>query len=178
LSERGDDKVGTFSKGMQQRLGLGVALLGQPELVFLDEPTSALDPLGRHDVREVIRKLRSGGTTVFLNTHLLDEAEQVCDRVCVIDHGRSVATGTLAELVGRGSSVRLKIGGLGQGWWRHFADFGTWTADGEWLTVEHVGPRRVPGLVDAIVAMGGQVEAVIPEHRTLEERFIELLRSP
>jgi ABC-2 type transport system ATP-binding protein len=178
LSERGDDKVGTFSKGMQQRLGLGVALLGQPELVILDEPTSALDPLGRHDVREVIRKLRASGTTVFLNTHLLEEAEQVCDRVCVIDHGRSVATGTLAELVGRASSVRLKVGGLSQGWWAQFGRFGTWTADGEWLTVEHMGPGRVPELVDAIVAVGGRVEAVIPEHRTLEERFIELLSSP
>ena len=178
LSERGDDKVGTFSKGMQQRLGLGVALLGQPELVILDEPTSALDPLGRHDVREVIRNLRTSGTTVFLNTHLLEEAEQVCDRVCVIDHGRSVATGTLAELVGRASSVRLKVGGLGQGWWGQFGHFGTWTADGEWLAVEHMGPGRVPELVDAIVSIGGRVEAVVPEHRTLEERFIELLSSP
>jgi ABC-2 type transport system ATP-binding protein len=177
LSDRGNDKVGTFSKGMQQRLGLGVALLGQPELVILDEPTSALDPLGRHDVRDVIRSLRAAGTTVFLNTHLLEEAEQVCDRVCVIDHGRSIATGTLAELVGRASSVRLKIGGLDQGWWRDFSDFGHWTADGEWLSVEHVASRRIPELVDAIVAIGGRVEAVVPEHRTLEERFIELLRT-
>ena len=111
LSERGNDKVGTFSKGMQQRLGLGVALLGQPELVILDEPTSALDPLGRHDVRDVIRELRASGTTVFLNTHLLEEAEQICDRVCVMDHGRSIATGTLAELVGRGKQfTRLDLG--------------------------------------------------------------------
>src|SRR3984885_9357716 len=72
LSGRGDDKVGTFSKGMQQRLGLGVALLGEPVLVVLDEPTSALDPVGRHDVRVIIGELRDRGTTVFLNTHLLD----------------------------------------------------------------------------------------------------------
>jgi ABC-2 type transport system ATP-binding protein len=177
LSDRGRDKVATFSKGIQQRLGLGVALLGEPELVVLDEPTSALDPVGRHHVREIIRALRAKGTTVFLNTHLLEEAEQVCDRVCVIDHGRSIATGTLAELVGRAASVRLKIGGLDQEWWRDFSDFGHWTADGEWLTVEHIASRRIPELVDAIVAIGGRVEAVIPEHRTLEERFIELLRT-
>jgi ABC-2 type transport system ATP-binding protein len=178
LLERGNDSVGTFSKGMQQRLGLGVALLGHPQLVVLDEPTSALDPLGRHDVREVIRRLRSMGTTVFLNTHLLEEAEQICDRVCVIDHGRSVAIGTLADLVGRSSSVRLKIAGLGDGWWQDFDRFGTWSRDGEWLAVDQVAPRRVPELVEAIVAIGGRVEAVIPEHRSLEERFIELLRSP
>ena len=87
LAQRGDDRVGTFSKGMQQRLGLGVALLGNPALVVLDEPTSALDPVGRHDVREIIRGLRERGCTVFLNTHLLEEAEHVCDRVAVIDKG-------------------------------------------------------------------------------------------
>ncbi len=101
LLERGDDRVGTFSKGMQQRLGLGVALLGNPALVVLDEPTSALDPVGRHDVREIIRGLRARGSTVFLNTHLLEEAEHVCDRVAVIDKGRAVATGSLDELLGR-----------------------------------------------------------------------------
>ena len=101
LAGRADDRVGTFSKGMQQRLGLGVALLGEPELIVLDEPTSALDPVGRHQVRTIIRELRGQGATVFLNTHLLEEAEQVCDRVTVIDKGRSMATGTLAELVGQ-----------------------------------------------------------------------------
>ena len=95
----------------------------------------------------------------------------------MIDHGRSIATGTLAELVGRASSVRLKIGGLGQGWWRDFSDFGHWSADGQWLTVEHIASRRIPELVEAIVTIGGRVEAVIPEHRTLEERFIELLST-
>jgi ABC-2 type transport system ATP-binding protein len=71
LSGRGGHKVGTFSQGMQQRLGLGVALLGEPALVVLDEPTSALDPVGRHDVRVIIGGLRDRGATVFLNTHLL-----------------------------------------------------------------------------------------------------------
>ena len=111
LSDRGDDKVGSFSKGMQQRLGLGVALLGEPELVVLDEPTSALDPVGRHQVREIIRDLRARGTTVFLNTHLLEEVEHVCDRVAVIDRGQTIATGTLAELIGQQSSVRLQVVG-------------------------------------------------------------------
>ena len=78
LAGRGDDKVGTFSKGMQQRLGLGAALLGEPALVVLDEPTSALDPVGRHQVRAIIRELRDRGTTVFLNTHLLARRPSRC----------------------------------------------------------------------------------------------------
>ncbi|HTS97878.1 MAG TPA: ABC transporter ATP-binding protein [Streptosporangiaceae bacterium] len=177
LAGRGDDKVGTFSKGMQQRLGLGVALLGEPALVVLDEPTSALDPVGRHDVRTIIRELRGRGTTVFLNTHLLEEAEHVCDRVTIISRGRSVATGTLAELRAPRPGVRLRVGGLADGWWQRLAGFGRWTPQGEWLLVDDMAAGRVPELVGAIVSLGGQVEAVIPERQSLEDRFLELLED-
>jgi ABC-2 type transport system ATP-binding protein len=175
LLERGDDRVGTFSKGMQQRLGLGVALLGDPMLVVLDEPTSALDPVGRHDVREIIRGLRERGATVFLNTHLLEEAEQVCDRVAVIDKGTAIATGTLDELVGRQSRVRLKVGGLGESWWSGLGRFGRWDRQREWVVVEGIDPARIADLVEEVIALGGRVGAVIPEHQSLEARFLELL---
>ena len=106
LLDRADDRVANFSKGMQQRLGLGVALLGRPHMVFLDEPTSALDPVGRRDVREIIRKLKARETTVFLNSHLLTEVEQVCDRVAIVDHGSVVATGPLDDLLSSKVGVR------------------------------------------------------------------------
>ncbi len=175
LADRGDDKVGTFSKGMQQRLGLGVALLGEPALVVLDEPTSALDPVGRHHVRTIIRGLRDRGATVFLNTHLLAEAEHVCDRVTIISKGRAVATGSLGELRGGRPSVRLQVTGLPGGWWQPLGGFGRWSQDGDWLLVEDMAAGRVPDLVAAIVSLGGQVEAVVPEQQSLEERFLELL---
>ena len=177
LADRGDDKVGTFSKGMQQRLGLGVALLGEPALVVLDEPTSALDPVGRHQVRTIIRGLRDRGTTVFLNTHLLAEAEHVCDRVTIISKGRGIATGTLGELRGPRPSVRLRVTGLPGGWWQPLAGVGRWTEDGDWLLVEDMAAGKVPELVAAIVSRGGQVEAVIPQRQSLEERFLELLEE-
>jgi ABC-2 type transport system ATP-binding protein len=175
LLERGDDRVGTFSKGMQQRLGLGVALLGAPSLVVLDEPTSALDPVGRHDVREIIRGLRERGATVFLNTHLLEEAEHVCDRVAVIDKGTAIATGTINELLGHQSRVRLKVTGLGERWWLGLGQFGRWRRQDEWVAVEGIEPSRIADLVEEVVALGGRVEAVIPEQQTLEARFLELL---
>ena len=112
LADRAGDRVGTFSKGMQQRLGIGVALLGRPDLVFLDEPTSALDPIGRQDVRAIIRALRDRGTAVFLNSHLLTEVERVCDEVAIVDHGRVVAAGTLDELLGA-ATVRVRVTELG-----------------------------------------------------------------
>jgi len=175
LADRGQDRVGSFSKGMQQRLGLGVALLGEPDLVVLDEPTSALDPVGRHHVREIIRELRARGATVFLNTHLLEEVEHVCDRVAVIDKGQAIATGTVSELIGRQSSVRLQVSGLEERWWEGLAGFGHWSIDGEWLLVEAIDPKRVPALVRAVVDLGGEVAAVVPVHKSLEDRFLELL---
>jgi ABC-2 type transport system ATP-binding protein len=176
LSHRANDKVGTFSKGMQQRLGLGAALLGEPELVFLDEPTSALDPVGRHDVREIIRSLASRGTAVFLNSHLLSEVEQVCDRVAVVDHGRVIAAGTMNELLS-GTVVRVRVTGLSGADKNKLADFGRVDDEDEQLTFGNLDPDRVPDLVAAIVSMGGRVYEVAPRHQTLEDRFLQLLED-
>ena len=90
----------SMSKGMQQRLGIAQALVGNPRLLLLDEPTSALDPAGRRTVRALLEELRRRGVAVLLNTHLLSEVERVCDRVAIIDHGRLVAAGTPEELGG------------------------------------------------------------------------------
>ena len=175
LDGRGDDKVGTFSKGMQQRLGLGVALLGEPALVILDEPTSALDPVGRHQVRLIIRDLRERGTAVFLNTHLLAEAEQVCDRVTVISKGRALATGPPDELRRARPVVRFRVSGLPPGWWQPLANGARWKDDGDWLLAEELDPERIPDVVAGAVALGGRVEAVVPEQQSLEASFLELL---
>ncbi|HEX2574986.1 MAG TPA: ABC transporter ATP-binding protein, partial [Aquihabitans sp.] len=108
LAERSSDRVGGFSKGMQQRLGLAVALVARPQLVVLDEPTSALDPVGRVDVRDIVLDLRARGVAVLLNSHLIGEVERVCDRVVILDRGRVAASGTLAELLGQ-REVRLHL---------------------------------------------------------------------
>ncbi len=121
LAHRRRDRLATFSKGMLQRVGLAQALLAEPPLVVLDEPTSALDPIGRRDVRDIIRDLRAAGTTVFLNSHLLSEVEQVCDRVAIINRGQIVAAGELRELLaarevelrlGNGAEAALRAAGL------------------------------------------------------------------
>ena len=176
LSDRAGDRVGTFSKGMQQRLGLGAALLGEPELVFLDEPTSALDPVGRHDVREIIRGLASRGTAVFLNSHLLSEVEQVCDRVAVVDHGRVIAEGTMDSLLG-GTAVRVRATGLTQADKNGLAKYGKLDDEGDQLTFVRLDADRVPELVSDIVSMGGRVYEVAPRHQTLEDRFLQLLEE-
>jgi ABC-2 type transport system ATP-binding protein len=177
LTDRGSGRIGTFSKGMQQRLGLGVALLGAPDLVVLDEPTSALDPVGRHDVREIIRGLGERGTTVFLNSHLLSEVEQVCHRVAIVDRGRVVAAGTLDELLG-GDTVRIRASGLVRAAQTALSHFGQLDAEGEWLVIRGIDTERVPELVAEIVRLGGRVYAVEPRHESLEDRFLRLLGQP
>ena len=174
LSDRANSRVGTFSKGMQQRLGLGVALLGDPEVVLLDEPTSALDPVGRHDVREIIRALRDRGVTVFLNSHLLSEVEQVCDRVAIVDRGKVIAEGTLDELLGA-DTVRVRVTDLTREARQELAAFGAVADEGEWLVIRGMKNERLPDLVAQIVRAGGRVYAVEPAHESLEDRFLSLL---
>ena len=177
LSDRADDRVEGFSKGMQQRLGLGVALLGRPELVLLDEPTSALDPVGRHDVREIIRQLKARGTAVFLNSHLLTEVEQVCDRLAVVDHGRVIASGTMAQILGQDGAVRIRVTGLQPTGRASLGSYGNLEDEGEWLTFRGLSQDRVPELVGEIVRQGGRIYAVEPRHETLEDRFLQLLKE-
>ena len=174
LTDRADDPVSAFSKGMQQRLGLGVALLGDPDLVLRDEPTSALDPLGRTDVRAIVRAARDRGATVILNSHLLTEVERVCDRVIILDHGRMIASGTLDEVVAA-DGVRLRVTELGDAGRAAAATFGPVTIEDDWLSVRPLAADRIPDLVAALVATGGRVHAVEPGRGSLEARFLELL---
>ena len=177
LTDRADSRTETFSKGMQQRLGLGVSLLGRPDLVVLDEPTSALDPVGRQDVRAIIGALRDRGTTVFLNSHLLTEVERVCDRVAIVDRGRVVAELSMAELT-RESGVGIRVGepdGVGR---EVAVRYGSTRLDGEWLFVDGISDARVPELVAELVARGAAIHAVVPTRHSLEERFMSLLATP
>jgi len=109
LPDSGDCRIGTFSKGMRQRLGLASALLGEPELLVLDEPTDGVDPLGRVDVRQILIAERRRGATLFLNSHLLSETERVCDRIGILSRGKLVREGTLEQLCRADGHWRLRF---------------------------------------------------------------------
>jgi ABC-2 type transport system ATP-binding protein len=108
LQEKRDERVRRLSGGQRRRLDLGLALIGDPELIFLDEPTTGFDPRARRNAWETIRGLRSLGKTILLTTHYLDEAEQLADRVAVLAHGRIVALGTPAELTGAAPATEIR----------------------------------------------------------------------
>ncbi len=174
LEDRAGDQVGKFSKGMQQRLGLGVALLGEPALIVLDEPTSALDPVGRVDVRGIIRAAAARGAAVFLNSHLLSEVEQVCDRVAIIDHGRVVATGELDDVLGR-AETQVRVTGISATDLPAIERFGPPTLAGDILAIRPMEGDAVPDLVALLVSMGARVHEVHSGRMSLEQRFLALV---
>jgi ABC-2 type transport system ATP-binding protein len=107
LKGRENDQVSGYSKGMLQRLGLAQAILHRPKLVVLDEPTDGVDPVGRREIRDVLRKLAAEGQTIFLNSHLLQEIELICDSVAILDHGQLLKTGSVRELTSALSDAPL-----------------------------------------------------------------------
>ncbi len=179
LAGRGDDKVKGYSKGMSQRLGLAVALVAHPDLVLLDEPTSALDPLGRREVRDLIRRLRERGAAVLLNSHLLAEVEQVCDRVVILDQGRVVSAGRLEDLAGA-LEVRVELDRIDEGALALLAGFGEIVAvdrrSGEVLVAADDGDAPA-AIADALVRAGYRLRALVPLQRTLEEVFVDLVEA-
>jgi len=111
LEGRGQDRVKQFSKGMQQRLGLACALLLEPDLLVLDEPCSAMDPLGRYEVRQILKRYHKQGKTIFLNTHLLEDVEAICDEVAFLQQGELKAVGTLEQIMHPAKCWRFIVGG-------------------------------------------------------------------
>jgi ABC-2 type transport system ATP-binding protein len=153
LAEVAERRIGTMSKGMQQRLGIAQALVGSPRLLLLDEPTSALDPAGRRTVRELLEHLRERGVGVLLNSHLLSEIELICDRVAIIDHGAVVAAGSPAELSRPGGVAVETDGGT-----RVFRD---------------ANREDAPHIVRDLVAAGEQVYEVRVLTSSLEDAYLE-----
>jgi len=158
LDEKRDARVKTLSGGQKRRLDLGVALVGDPDLVFLDEPTTGFDPAARRAAWEMIRALRSLGKTILLTTHYLDEAEQLSDRVAVLREGRIVREGTPAELTGETHETEI-----------HYR------RDGEPVVVRTTEPTKVlHELTQTALAEGRELEGLEVRRPTLEDVYLSL----
>jgi ABC-type multidrug transport system ATPase subunit len=176
LAERGRSKVGSYSHGMRQRLGIALALIHQPDVIVLDEPTSGLDPQGMKDVRELIRDLGNKGTTVFLSSHLLHEVELVCNRAVIMSKGRVVVQGPVSELHPASHAVKVLTGDQNRAWEiiRRMAAPGAVRQDEDYIVVES-GDGFVPEMVRRLVAGNVDILAVVPAiEQGLEDMFLEL----
>jgi len=171
-------RVSGYSKGMQQRLGLAVALLPDPALLFLDEPTSALDPVGRIEVREIIKSLKEKGKTVFLNSHLLSEVEMVCDEVAVINQGRIIAQGNLSEMLESGTRMEAAISNPSK---NLLSALAVKTEDlkleGNMLTFKVKDRQDLPEIIKIIVESGTLLYEIKTVNNSLESFFVKLLEE-
>jgi ABC-2 type transport system ATP-binding protein len=207
LSKWIDRRVNVFSKGMRQRAGLAAALVNDPQIVFLDEPTDGVDPVGRVEIRDLLIQMRREGRTVFLNSHLLGEAEQVCDRVAILVQGRVVKQGRMDDLqregsrqelivrwnnsgVSAGSNSQIGVGLGAEGTLNSAASAKslpfrgmnispTITADGNHQYVfGDVDASAAQPALDAVRAAGGEIISLIPMHQRLEELFMKIVIDP
>ena len=177
LKGREKEKIRGYSKGMQQRIGLAQAILHRPKLVFLDEPTSALDPLGRREVREIIAHLKAEGTTVFLNSHLLSEVEQTCDRVAVVNKGRVVRSGRMEELLS-GLEVEVRVDSLTSNLREALSRLGKvleWDERG--MRLEVSDENLLPQIAATIHQQGIRLYALVPKRISLEDFFVSLVEG-
>jgi ABC-2 type transport system ATP-binding protein len=179
LADVGTKRVKAYSQGMRQRLGIGLAMLGTPDLLVLDEPTNGLDPQGMREIRRLLRRLADGGTTVFVSSHLLSEVEAMCDRVGVMARGRLVAEGPPGILRGAADRVRLEVddrvralevlGGI--------PGVGPAERNGAAIRVRLSGGATAAGVNEALVAAGVGVHALVPERHSLEDVFLSLVEE-
>jgi ABC-2 type transport system ATP-binding protein len=161
LEEKRDTRARRLSGGQRRRLDLGLALIGDPELIFLDEPTTGFDPGARRRAWETIRSLRGLGKTILLTTHYLDEVEQLADRVAVLREGRIVASGTVQELVGGAPATEIR-----------------YRRNGEVIVVETDEPTRVlHELTEAAIQRGEELDGLEVRKPSLEEVYLSLTQA-
>ena len=166
-------KIKEYSKGMQQRIGLGCAILSDPSLLFLDEPTSALDPVGRKQVREIILNLKKQGKTIFLNTHLLGEVELVSDRVAILDKGKIQKIGTMKELLH--SPLIITVDNISEGLVEALTAFDPKlkrNKKGFELSIED---EIIPDIVEKIIQNKGRLYELKRKENALESLFIDVV---
>ncbi|MFO8060864.1 MAG: ABC transporter ATP-binding protein, partial [Bacillota bacterium] len=184
LLERAGEQVGTWSRGMKQRLAVARVLIHSPSVVFLDEPTTGLDPIAAVSLREDIAALAAeDGVTVFLTTHNLEEAEKLCDSVALIRRGRVVASGRPGELLGGARLREVRITGRGftgamVSALTRIAGVESASADGTTsMRVLMQGDAPTSPLVSFLVGQGAEVEEVLRHRDSLEDEFLALMRS-
>lgn len=174
MTDWADRKVGVYSKGMMQRIGLAQALMNDPDLVLLDEPTDGVDPMGRRDIREVIRSLRERGKTIFVNSHLLGELEMICDRVAILVAGLVARQGTLDELAALRQRYEVEVDGDLDGAIEGLPAISpAIELSGRIIRLNTTDSADVQPLIDLLRRQGLIIRRVEPVRPSLEDLFIE-----
>ncbi len=179
LEGAGDRQIRGYSKGMRQRAGLAQTLINDPDLVILDEPMSGLDPIGRKDVRDLILSLRDEGKTVFFSSHILEDAEVICDQVAIILSGRIERQGYLDELLGQEMvGAELVVEGIGEELYEELQREAVRAVEqGTRFLFEFADESAAEKALDRARASGGRIRSLVPKRRRLEDVLLEGLRQ-
>jgi ABC-2 type transport system ATP-binding protein len=174
-----DRQIRRYSKGMRQRAGLAQTLINDPDLVILDEPMSGLDPIGRKDVRDLILSLRDEGKTVFFSSHILEDAEVICDQVAIILNGRIVTQGYLDQLLGQEMvGAELVVEAIGEELHAELESCSQRAVvQGGRFLFEFGDESAAEKALDRVRACGGRVRSLVPKRRSLEDLLMEGLRQ-
>jgi ABC-2 type transport system ATP-binding protein len=171
-------KIRKYSKGMMQRLGLAVAMINDPDLLLLDEPTDGVDPIGRKEIRDIILHLKQEGKTIFINSHLLSEVEMVCDEVAIMNKGKIVVQGAVAQLTNIGLSYRIQTSPLAEAVKTNlrasFAKLESQNGHFEVTVQDHAELNR---LIDQLRNNQAEIHSIVPQKRTLEESFFAAIQG-
>lgn len=173
LADAGDRPIHTYSKGMKQRLGIAAAIIHRPRIIFLDEPTRGLDPIGRREVRDLLKSLADDGVTLFLNSHLLGEVERLCNRVAILDRGRLRKTGLLSELLKTDEAIDVRFALPENA--AAFAD--AQRAEGGLWKTTVTDTEALAALAARIAQVGGRVVAAQAARIALEDYFIRVVKE-
>jgi ABC-2 type transport system ATP-binding protein len=185
LTEKADSWVGKLSGGQRQRLAVATALVSNPKILFLDEPTTGLDPQSRRQLWEIIRGFQRGGGTILLTTHYMDEAERLCDRLAIVDHGRIIAEGSPADLIDRlGGHHVVEFSVSNSNGAEQVSQLHTWRAlpgvesvrEDDGLIALHVEEPHltIPALLDALEQQGKELDHLTTRQASLEDVFVRL----
>jgi len=179
LRRRADDPVRVYSHGMRQRLGIAQALLPNPELIILDEPTDGLDPQGLWDVRKLLVRLRDElGLTIVVSTHLLHEAQEICNRIAIIDAGRLLYQGAVADLLREGKRVKLRVDRLAEAYQLLSAnEHVSVSRNGDDSLYLKLDEDEIPGINALLVGHGFKVNELSPKQESLEQAFLRLTHA-
>ena len=178
LSGRGNEHVSTYSKGMTQRIGIAQAILHRPDVLLLDEPTSALDPVGRREIRDLVRGVAAEGMTVFINSHLLTEIELTCDRVAIVDQGRVVRAGPVASLMNGPTRLKVTLDRLDDDVVNRLRRLGKiQLARRGGLLIEPYAGASAADVAHEVVVSGYRLHELTPVRDSLEELFVSLVEG-
>ena len=178
MYEERSRRIGEYSKGMAQRIGLAQALLNEPKLLLLDEPAAGLDPISNKEIRDILLRLKEAGVTIFINSHLLSEIEMICDRVAILHRGHLLKMGTKQELTSKGELIELQVEGINERLLEQLRDVSTHVqTDDNRIIISPKDTKTITAIPEMVIHHGGKLLSLTSRTESLEDIFYRIIKE-